>query len=252
MAKSIIEIGDIFGSWTVIGLEQNSRKYNYNYICKCTCGFERPIRKDKLLSFKYPKCDKCASYQLILEKSNIIKALWDKELNGRLRSLKDLNLDEKYNWKCSNGHTFKSNIRFLNGCSVCNDLLHSDSIKEVLQMNYEGLVRFIDDVTHETFDNVKIAVHDDYHILWIEFKDTIVLAIPKYCRTFNYVLHETKQKFLEVLSYTNKLIDLAVDSDKEHIVIDITHVETKQDKSDILKILGHIKKKNSIKKTQNF
>lgn len=249
MAKSIIEVGDVFGNWTVIGLEENSKKYNYNYICKCTCGFTRTIRKDKLLSFKYPKCERCASYPLILKKANTIKALWDSEINGRLGSLKALNIDTVYNWKCPNGHTFKSSIRLLNGCSVCNDLLHSDKAKELIQTNYEGLVRFIDDVTHETFDKVKIAVHDDYHILWIEFENAIILAIPKYCRSFDYVLHGTKKEFLEVLNYTNSLIDSAVKSDKEHIIIDITHTETKQDKTDILKILGHIKKKNNVDKT---
>lgn len=59
MANATIKNGDTFGNWRVIGLEENAKQYNYNYVCECvSCGFRKVIRKDKLLG-KQPRCKGC-------------------------------------------------------------------------------------------------------------------------------------------------------------------------------------------------
>lgn len=60
--KVTVEIGTTIGNWRVIGLEENDKKYNYNYVCECViCGFQRVIRKDKLLNSKQVKCEQCST-----------------------------------------------------------------------------------------------------------------------------------------------------------------------------------------------
>ena len=104
MSKRSVDIGDKFGTWTVIGYEENDRRYNYRFMCQCECGNKRVIRKDKLLGYSFAKCDKCLSMGLINNKKDLIESRWDGIINGKMKSYTSLDTNKKYAWKCEKGH----------------------------------------------------------------------------------------------------------------------------------------------------
>ena len=55
VAAGTIEIGDQFGSWTVMD-EGPLKGRNRYYLCRCVCGTERSVRRSALISGQSPNC----------------------------------------------------------------------------------------------------------------------------------------------------------------------------------------------------
>ena len=242
MVRKIVEVGDIFGIWEVIGLEENDKKYNYNYICKCDCGYTRMIRKDKLVNLNYPKCEKCFSHGLIKRKSGIIKSYWHKK-NGKMPSLKDLDVNKQYYWECPEGHSFVSNIIMLSNCPICKNLETAEKQMEILKQNYNLLVDYIDDVTYEIFNSVEIKVEDEYFIIYVELENFIILLTPTIHKGYNVLVHNSKNKYFNIASTIKSLRSEAIKSPKEHIFLDV-ELNFKKDVRKILDIFKFVNSKN--------
>jgi hypothetical protein len=56
MAKEEIKIGDRFGRWTVIGLEETIQYGRPQHACRCECQAERPVLRQSLLSGASESC----------------------------------------------------------------------------------------------------------------------------------------------------------------------------------------------------
>ena len=56
--KKVINVGDIFGDWLVIGKSPSSigRGYHQYYECSCSCGNKCHVRSDSLTSKKSKSC----------------------------------------------------------------------------------------------------------------------------------------------------------------------------------------------------
>ncbi|HSQ87770.1 hypothetical protein [Romboutsia sp.] len=241
MSKKLINVGDIFGTWTVIGLEENDRKYNYNYICKCECGNKKAIRKDVLLNLMYPKCDKCLSNGIIDRKMDLITSRWSSTLNGKLVTSR-LDVGRQYAWTCSEGHTYSKSILLLNKeCPVCEQVAHRDHNKKQLVQSFNMIVDYIDEVTAEVFENVVISIDEENLVIWAEINDVIILMLPNVHKRFNEGTHETKSEYYDILSKIKGHKTRATQSTKEHIFLDLD-LNTKDIKK-ILGVLGIVKSK---------
>lgn len=118
MKKTNVAIGDKFGTWTVIKASSDtSKKYNYNYICRCDCGAEKEFSKYNLLRDKQAVCKKCLDKTTDKEKYNeFLKMISNK---GIISITNDIDVDVEYLLKCDKGHSFKSTFKKFNGCPVC-------------------------------------------------------------------------------------------------------------------------------------
>jgi len=116
--KKIINIGETFLSWEVIGLA-NPKKYRYKV--KCTeCSVEREFIKYNLLKGSYAPCKTCG-YKKV-KNIPLIKRHWNCELNGIIFDKpENFSLTQSYWFICNKGHNFKSNIKDfeLNRCLGC-------------------------------------------------------------------------------------------------------------------------------------
>lgn len=243
MSKRIVEIGDVFGSWKVIGLEINERKYNYNYICKCDCGNKKVIRKDKLVNFTFPKCEKCLNNGIIDRKMDIIRSRWNTLVNGKL-VLSDLDVLKSYSWKCEHGHIYQSNLLLLNEiCPICKS--KSDNIKNIerMQKNFDLLVDYLDKVCDEVFDDVNISIDEDLFLIKLEINDFIIFMSPKIHRSYNEISHGTKNNYYNILNTINAFKKSVVEDQREHIFIELI-LDTK-DKAKVFESLKHVAAKVS-------
>jgi len=55
-----VEIGAVFGLWTVLGVSSLQRREVY-YDCRCSCGTEKPVAKSSLLRGASTRCRKCSN-----------------------------------------------------------------------------------------------------------------------------------------------------------------------------------------------
>ena len=242
MAKRLVEIGDRFGTWVVIGLEENDRKYNYNYICRCDCGETRTIRKDKLVNFIYPKCDKCLSNGIIDRKWDIIKERWNSKLNGALTHSK-LELKKHYSWNCPEGHIYRESIFMLEEeCPKCKEqlLVHSRAKKNKEWFN--AIVDFLDHVCSNVWeDDYHIKLDEDALVIWLEVNGFIVVMIPSIHKYFDEVAHGTKTEYYNLLGNIKGYKQSAINDDREHIFMDLALRES--DFKKIKCILGIVNSK---------
>lgn len=61
MKKLDINIGDIFGNWTVINTDRFSKNGHVYVQCQCSCGVIKDIASTALLRGKTSKCKKCSA-----------------------------------------------------------------------------------------------------------------------------------------------------------------------------------------------
>ena len=241
MSKGIIEIGDIFGTWEVIGKEVDSKKYNYNYICRCSCGHKRSIRKDKLIGYKYPKCTECTSNLMIQMKADLIKSMWNTSLNGKLPVLSQLDVSRQYHWTCPNGHNFKENIFFLDTKCRCCDIMESKiKLKQEMNINYNKLVDYIDEVTSDSFDDVHILIYEKDMLIKVEIKNVLILCVPKIHRIFDKDIHGSKEEYFKMKNRISELVNSVKEDAREHIIMDMELIPKKDFKT-MFKILSHVK-----------
>lgn len=118
--KKIINIGETFLSWEVIGLADPKK---YKYKVKCTeCGKEREFIKYNLLKGSYAPCKTCG-YKKI-KNIPLIKKHWNYELNGLMfKNPENFSLTHSYWFCCDKGHNFKSSIKDfdLSRCLGCHE-----------------------------------------------------------------------------------------------------------------------------------
>ena len=210
MSKKEVRIGDKFGTWEVIGHEENSRKYNYYYIAKCDCGNKKVFRKDTLTDGKFSKCKKCDSVSLIYQKKYIINKRWNTMLNGAMPSLNKLVVNKKYSWKCEEGHTYESSILMLNDkCPKCVAFWERGTRMQMIQRNFNMLVQLLDKSTTEAFGEgvLSIEVEDSYKIMRITYGDYVMICVPKYHKQYNQIVHRDKNEFLGIQRFIKDLSD---------------------------------------------
>lgn len=53
-----MDIGDVFGKWTIIGGRVWLKKHS-RYLCRCSCGCEKLVRKNDLLNGNSRRCQQC-------------------------------------------------------------------------------------------------------------------------------------------------------------------------------------------------
>lgn len=223
MAKKLVNIGDKFGTWEVIGMEENDRKYNYNYICKCSCGHKKMIRKDKLVNLTFPLCEKCKSNSLIKQKWDIIKQKWDKNVNGRL-IVSELEVRKKYMWKCPKGHLYYDTIETLgDSCPVCYDLLNREYILEKNRESFEYAINFTRRICEQVCNDTLVTVLDaDLMVVKVEVNDFIVLMFPNHYSRFNSILHGDKMEYFNKLGQIKKYQNSIVSDEREHIFLELS------------------------------
>lgn len=243
MPKKSVDIGDTFGTWTVIGYEENSRKYNYNFMCQCTCGNKKVIRKDTLLGYSFAKCDKCLSMGLINSKKDLINSRWNDIINGKMGSYSSLDTNKKYSWRCEEGHTYTTSIVMLNEhCPRCVALEEKDGIVETLHGNVDKTVDFLDEVTSEIFtsDEIKIEVENSTKIVRILFKDYKLVCVPYIHMQFNEIIHRDKAEYLGIKQLIG---DISKDyPNKELITIELK-MDYVKDKHRLIECISHLNKK---------
>lgn len=242
MAKRLVEIGDRFGTWVVIGLEENDRKYNYNYICKCDCSNVKMIRKDKLVNFTYPKCDKCLSNGTIERKWNLIKSRWNSKTNGAL-VYSELELKRHYMWNCPEGHTYKDSIFMLDEeCPKCREIKFGEMMIERNKSWFNGIIDYLDNVCNTVWEDMyEIKIDESAMVIWLEINDFIVVMIPKVHRNYNEVLHGTKSEYYQLLANIKGYKQSATEDDREHIFLDLNLAQ--KDFEKIKLILGIVNAK---------
>ena len=242
MAKRLVEIGDRFGTWVVIGLEENDKKYNYNYMCKCDCGNVQIIRKDKLVNFTYPKCNKCLSNGMIDRKWDLIKSRWNSKINGALVH-SNLEIDAYYTWNCPEGHIYRESVFALDKeCPKCKKLRTSKLRLEQSKDWYNRIVDYLVSVCEEVWgDNYSIKLDEDALVIWLEVNEFIVVMTPRMHSSFNEIIHETKSNYYQILANIKGYKQSAKEDVREHIFIDLTL--GKKDLEKIKLILGIVKGK---------
>lgn len=58
---NMINAGDTFGKWTVIGTPFTDKKGMARVECKCECGYKNHVRIDRLVKGKSSQCRSCAA-----------------------------------------------------------------------------------------------------------------------------------------------------------------------------------------------
>lgn len=242
MAKRLVEIGDRFGTWVIIGLEENDKKYNYNYMCKCDCGNVQVIRKDKLVNFTYPRCNKCLSNGTIDRKWDLIKSRWNSKINGALVH-SNLEIKTYYAWNCPEGHIYRDSIFMLDKeCPKCKELRVSKLLLEQNKDWYDAIVDYLVSVCGEIWgDNYNIKLDEDALVIWLEVNGFIVVMTPRMYKCFNEVLHGTKSNYYQILANIKGYKQSAKEDAREHIFMDLTL--GKKDLEKIKLILGIVKGK---------
>ena len=242
MAKRLVEIGDRFGTWVIIGLEENDKKYNYNYMCKCDCGNVQVIRKDKLVNFTYPRCNKCLSNGMIDRKWDLIKSRWNSKINGALVH-SNLEIKNHYEWNCPEGHIYRDSIVMLDKeCPKCKKLRTSKLRLEQSKDWYDRIVDYLVSVCEEVWgDNYSIKLDEDALVIWLEVNEFIVVMTPRMHSSFNEVIHETKSNYYQILANIKGYKQSAKEDAREHIFMDLTL--GKKDLEKIKLILGIVKGK---------
>lgn len=222
MAKRLVNIGDRFGTWEVIGLEENDRKYNYNYICKCDCGNVRMIRKDKLVNFLFPKCDKCLSNGTIDRKWDLIKSRWNSTINGALVH-SNLELKKHYAWNCPEGHVYMDSIFMLEEeCPKCRELKLGSLRIERNKAMFDSIIDYLEHVCNKVWeDNFEIKIDEKALVIWLEVNGFIVVMIPTIHRSYNEVVHGTKPEYYQLLANIKGYKQSATGDDREHIFLDL-------------------------------
>ena len=242
MAKRLVTIGDRFGTWEIIGLEENDRKYNYNYMCKCDCGNVRMIRKDKLVNFTYPKCNKCLSNGTIDRKWDLIKSRWNFKLNGALVH-SELELKKYYTWNCPKGHIYRDSIFMLEeDCPKCRELRLGKARIERSKARFDEVIDYLEHVCDAIWeDNFEIKIDETAMVIWLEVNGFIVVMTPTIHNCFNEVLHETKSNYYQLLANIKGYKQSAIEDAREHIFMDLTL--SKKDFEKIKLILGIVNSK---------
>ena len=222
MVKRLVNIGDRFGTWEVIGLEENDKKYNYNYICKCDCGNVRMIRKDKLVNFLFPKCDKCLSNGTIDRKWDLIKSRWNSTINGALVH-SNLELKKHYAWNCPEGHVYMDSIFMLEEeCPKCRELKLGSLKIERNKVMFDSIIDYLEHVCSKVWDDdFEIKIDEDALVIWLEVNGFIVVMIPKIHRSYNEVIHGTKPEYYQLLANIKGYKQSATSDDREHIFLDL-------------------------------
>lgn len=75
-----INIGDKFGSWTVLGYCEIDRNINRNkrYLCVCDCGqTKKEVLYKSLITLEDPQCDKCRQKVAESRHATILKQVWN-------------------------------------------------------------------------------------------------------------------------------------------------------------------------------
>ena len=222
MTKKIINIGDKFGTWEIIGMEENDRKYNYNYICRCECGHKRMIRKDKLVNFTFPLCDRCNSNGLIKQKWDLIKSKWDETVNGKL-IVSELEIRKKYMWRCPEGHLYYDTIETLgDGCPVCYELLNRQYILEKNREFFEFAINFMRRICEQVSEDTTVTALDaDLMVAKVEVNDFIILMFPNHYSRFNSILHGNKMEYYDKLGQIKKYRNSVINDKREHIFLEL-------------------------------
>lgn len=239
MAKRLVNIGDKFGTWEIIGLEENDKKYNYNYICKCSCGNKKIIRKDKLINSLFPRCDKCLSNGIIHDKWDLIKSRWNSKINGVL-IFSNLQLKQRFTWNCPKGHRYRESILMLDEeCPKCKEIEQLQMKLEHYNTWFDGLIDFLDHVCNNIWeDDYVIKVDENVKVIWLEVNGFIVVMTSNINRTYNDALHETKAKYFELQSIIKGYRQSAIKDEREHIFMNLDFSKRDFDKiRDILRLI---------------
>lgn len=241
MAKRLVEIGDRFGTWVVIGLEENDKKYNYNYICKCDCSNVRMIRKDRLVNFTYPRCNKCQSNGIIDMKWELIKSRWNSKINGVL-VYSQLQLKKHYTWNCPKGHIYRDSIFMLEDeCPKCKEERLKKKFLESKRTWFNVIIDYLDVVCSKLWDDVSIKIDEDVFVIWLEVNGFIVVMIPTMHNVYNEVLHETKSEYLNIKEKIIGYKNMAKADTREHIFLELNLIE--KDFKKIKSVLGIVNSK---------
>lgn len=240
MAKRLINIGDKFGSWTVIGLEENDKKYNYNYICKCDCGNLTMIRKDKLVDSSFPACKKCPSNFTINKKWDLIQKQWDTLTNGKL-VLSELDTNKFYFWKCEHGHRYKAVIGSISEkCPICIATKVEREIISTKIRNFTNVVSYFEKVCEELGLKTTLTVDPEILTVHAVVNDFIIYMSPAVHTAFNIAVHETKSVYYEISSKIKSAKKEIIKDSREHIFISLDLV-LKRDIDKIKNILAIVK-----------
>lgn len=242
MVKRLINVGDKFGTWEIIGLEENNKKYNYNYMCKCECGNVRMIRKDKLVNFTYPKCDKCLSNGTIDRKWDLIKSRWNTTINGVL-VYSGLELKKHYTWNCPEGHIYKDSIFMLEEqCPKCRELQLGKVKVERNKLWFNQTIDYLENVCDKVWkDDFQIKIDEDAMVIWLEVNGFIIVMIPNVHKSYNEVVHKNKSNYYQLLANIKGYKQSAIDDSREHIFTDLNL--NKKDLEKIKSILGIVNSK---------
>ena len=241
MSKKSIEIGDVFGTWTVIAHEENSdKKYNYNYLCQCDCGNKKVIRKDKLLNYSFGRCDRCLSMSIINNKKDLIKSRWNDIINGKLINYTKLDTNKKYSWRCEHGHTYESSIMMLNNqCPKCKSLEEIEDVLEEIYLNFDKLVYLIDEVTLDIFgSDMTIEIEGVSRIMRMIFNDYVVVCVPYLHMQYFEGVHGSKKNFMEIQGIIRDLYKEF--PEKELIKVELT-MDYNADRRTMVDVLKHLK-----------
>lgn len=242
MAKRLVNIGDKFGTWTIVGLEENNRKYNYNYMCKCECGNVRMIRKDKLVNFTFPICDKCLSNRIIDHKWDLIKSRWNSKINGAL-VYSQLELKKYYTWNCPEGHIYRDSIFMLEeDCPKCKEFKLGALKKDKNEYWYNIIIDYLEHICSAIWeDDFEIKIDEDAMVIWLEVNGFIIFMTPRIHKIYDEVLHGTRHEYYQLLAKIKGYRQNVEKDAREHIFIDLDLAKKDFDK--IKSVLGIVKSK---------
>lgn len=59
--SSVVQIGDVYGKWLVLGLSERSVRKVRWWDCRCGCGVEKPVCQSSLRSGRSKSCNSCGN-----------------------------------------------------------------------------------------------------------------------------------------------------------------------------------------------
>lgn len=172
-----------FGQWTVIRFAGYKNR-NAEWICKCTCGIEKPVRAMYLLAGTSSKCQACALPTRATIENTLPNAFWRTvKYNASKRNV-SLEVNKKETFDLLVKQNFKCALSGL-------DLYMAKNASEHSEKKTTASLDRIDSNKPYTLDNIQ-WVHKDINMMKHIFDENYFL----------YLCHKVVEQNPEIKNYT--------------------------------------------------
>ena len=136
MEKLKLNVGDIFGEWTVIDVDRFSKNGHTYVQCQCSCGTIKDIASTALLRGKTSSCKSCSARRRTIKLEVGSKYKHWTILEGPIYK----NSTAYYKVKCDCGtesHKLPTELLSNNKCFQCENCAHKENMANIRKKNGE-------------------------------------------------------------------------------------------------------------------